>query len=228
MPLTPADVDYVAFTESAIGAPGVDADEVDDFLDGVARELAHLIEENHELRTRLEPADGPQLAAELIDLRGQLDWVERDKAAAEEAVRAVRAELEQARLHRGPAVAGDGEQRALQVVMAAQRIADDHVADALREAEKLLSDAGATAQQVTEQARTAADTVERDARRRHQEAVGALDAKRTAAQKAVEELRQLARDYRARLTAQLERQLGDLGDVDTRRKELQAPDDPAA
>lgn len=227
MPLTPADVHNVAFTKPPIGTRGVDADEVDTFLDQVEQELARLIEENHQLRTQVERAgrgasadrgDGPRLAAELANVRVQLHRVERDKAAAEQAVDTLRADLEQARTPDTPVVAGDGEQRAQRVLMAAQRTADDHLADARREAEQLLSDARATAQQVTENAQTAADTLERDARRHHQEAMGALDAKRTAAQKTIEDLRQFGREYRTQLTAHLDRQLRDL---DTQRQELE-------
>src|SRR5438477_176186 len=52
--------------------------------------------------------------------------------------------------------------------------------------------------------------LERDARQRHQEAMGGLDAKRTALQKHIEELKQFEREYRTRLKAYLESQLRDL------------------
>ena len=136
--------------------------------------------------------------------------MQRDKAAAEQAARAMQAELEQVR---GPGRArrgGDGEQQALRVLMMAQRTADDHVSDARREADKLLSDARSKAEEVTREARAKADALERDARQRHQEAMGGLDAKRTALQKHIEELKQFEREYRTRLKAYLESQLRDL------------------
>ncbi|MEV1289648.1 DivIVA domain-containing protein [Micromonospora sp. NPDC049679] len=220
MPLTPADVHNVAFKKPPIGKRGYDEEEVDAFLDEVERELARLIEENNELRAQVErggrggapaaPGADPRLAAELNDMKTQLDRVQRDKAAAEQAARAMQAELEQMRSQGTPVVTGDGEQQALRVLMMAQRTADDHVSDARREADKLLSDARSKAEEVTREARAKADALERDARQRHQEAMGGLDAKRTALQKHIEELKQFEREYRTRLKAYLESQLRDL------------------
>ncbi|GAA4599977.1 DivIVA domain-containing protein [Actinoplanes octamycinicus] len=223
MPLTPADVHNVAFKKPPIGKRGYDEEEVDAFLDEVERELARLIEENNELRAQVErggrggapagPGADPRLAAELNDLKGQLDRVQRDKSAAEQAARQMQAELEQVRAQGGPAggpTGADGEQQALRVLMMAQRTADDHVSDARREADKLLSDARSKAEEVTREARAKADALERDARQRHQEAMGGLDAKRTALQKHIEELKQFEREYRTRLKAYLESQLRDL------------------
>ncbi|WP_433829351.1 DivIVA domain-containing protein [Actinoplanes sp. CA-015351] len=224
MPLTPADVHNVAFKKPPIGKRGYDEEEVDAFLDEVERELARLIEENNELRAQVErggrggapvaPGADPRMAAELNDLKAQLDRVQRDKSAAEQAARQMQAELEQVRAQ-GPGpgaaqTAADGEQQALRVLMMAQRTADDHVSDARREADKLLSDARSKAEEVTREARAKADALERDARQRHQEAMGGLDAKRTALQKHIEELKQFEREYRTRLKAYLESQLRDL------------------
>jgi DivIVA domain-containing protein len=226
MPLTPADVHNVAFKKPPIGKRGYDEEEVDAFLDEVERELARLIEENNELRAQVErggrggapagPSADPRMAAELNDMKSQLDRVQRDKAAAEQAARSMQAELEQVRAQ-GPVGAGsassgggDGEQQALRVLMMAQRTADDHVSDARREADKLLSDARSKAEEVTREARAKADALERDARQRHQEAMGGLDAKRSALQKHIEELKQFEREYRTRLKAYLESQLRDL------------------
>jgi DivIVA domain-containing protein len=224
MPLTPADVHNVAFKKPPIGKRGYDEDEVDAFLDEVERELARLIEDNNEMRAAGggggrpagAPSGGagadPRIAAENSELKSQLDRIQRDKAAAEQAARAMQAELEQIRGGAGSAVVpgGDGEQQALRVLMMAQRTADDHVSDARREADKLLSDARAKAEEVTREARQKADALERDARARHAEAMGGLDTKRTALQKHIEELKQFEREYRTRLKAYLESQLRDL------------------
>ncbi len=216
MPLTPADVHNVAFKKPPIGKRGYDEEEVDAFLDEVERELARLIEENNELRAALERGGGrgmsgadPRVAAENAELKAQLDRLQREKAAAEQAARSMQAELEQLRASGGD-MAGDGEQQALRVLMMAQRTADDHVSDARREADKLLSEARAKAEELTREARAKAEALERDARQRHQEAMGGLDAKRTALQKHIEELKQFEREYRTRLKAYLESQLRDL------------------
>src|SRR5689334_17568903 len=222
MPLTPADVHNVAFKKPPIGKRGYDEDEVDAFLDEVERELARLIEDNNELRAQLggggRPAAAaggggadPRIAQEYADLKSQLDRLQRDKGAGEQAARTMQARLEQIRGQGGALqVSGDGEQQALRVLMMAQRTADDHVTDARREADKLLSDARAKAEEVTRDARAKADALERDARQRHQEAMGGLDAKRSALQKHIEELKQFEREYRTRLKAYLESQLRDL------------------
>src|SRR5438105_13491524 len=203
MPLTPADVHNVAFKKPPIGKRGYDEEEVDAFLDEVERELARLIEENNELRAAAErgggrpagPGGDPRLAQENAELKAQLDRLNRDKSAAEQAARAMQSELEQVRSQGGPVITGDGEQQALRVLMMAQRTADDHVADARREADKLLSDARTKAEEVTREARAKADALERDARQRHQEAMGGPDAKRSALQKHIEELKQFEREY---------------------------------
>lgn len=227
MPLTPADVHNVAFKKPPIGKRGYDEEEVDAFLDEVERELARLIEENNELRASLErgggrgaPSSGggggggtsadPRLIQENSDLKAQLDRLQRDKSAAEQAARGMQSELEQIRAAGGEAAGGDGEQQALRVLMMAQRTADDHVNDARREADQLLSDARGKAEEVTREARSKAEALERDARQRHQEAMGGLDAKRSALQKHIEELKQFEREYRTRLKAYLESQLRDL------------------
>ncbi len=221
MPLTPADVHNVAFKKPPIGKRGYDEEEVDAFLDEVERELARLIEENTELRMQVErgggrvapagPGPDPRLAAELNEMKAQLDRVQREKVAAEQAARAMQGEMEQLRGGGGgPMVGPDGEQQALRVLMMAQRTADDHVSDARREADKVLSEARSKAEEVTRDARAKADALERDARQRHQEAISGLDAKRTALQQHIDTLKQFEREYRTRLKAYLESQLRDL------------------
>jgi DivIVA domain-containing protein len=212
MPLTPADVHNVAFKKPPIGKRGYDEEEVDAFLDEVERELARLIEENNELRAQggrggVAVGGDPRLATELSDLKSQLDRIQREKAAAEQAARQMQSELEATRAQGG---SGDGEQQALRVLMMAQRTADDHVSDARREADKLLTDARTKADELTRDARQKAEALERDARNRHQEAMGGLDAKRNALQKHIDELKQFEREYRTRLKAYLESQLRDL------------------
>ena len=62
MPLTPADVHNVAFSKPPIGKRGYNEDEVDAFLDLVENELTRLIEENSDLRQRINELD-QELAA---------------------------------------------------------------------------------------------------------------------------------------------------------------------
>jgi DivIVA domain-containing protein len=222
MPLTPADVHNVAFKKPPIGKRGFDEEEVDAFLDEVERELARLIEENNQLRAQVERGgsygglsagsdDEPRMVAELSRMKSQLDRLQRDAASADQAARAMQAELDQVRGMGGPGGGGGDSDQAVRVLMMAQRTADDHVVDARREAEGVLSEARSRAAEVTGDARAKADALERDARQRHQEAMGGLDAKRSATLKHIEELENFEREYRTRLMAYLESQLRDHG-----------------
>jgi DivIVA domain-containing protein len=77
MPLTPAEVHNVAFKKPPIGKRGYDEEEVDAFLDIVEVELSRLIEENNDLRARVNAGgafadqDGgnAEAAAELAGVR---------------------------------------------------------------------------------------------------------------------------------------------------------------
>jgi DivIVA domain-containing protein len=221
MTVTPADVHNVAFSKSPIAKRGYDAADVDAFLDGVEREMIRLIEENDQLQARMERrGDGgtparlavdPRLAAELADLKAQLLRVHRDRAAAEQAARAMHAELAQVRALGSPVLAGGTGQQALQVLTMAQHTAGDHVDDARREADKVLSDARATAEEVTRRARSNADALAGEARQRFQEAMDGLGADRDAVQTHIKRLKDFERQYRTRLTAYLNGQLGSLG-----------------
>jgi len=232
MPLTPADVHNVVFKKPPIGKRGYDEDDVDAFLDEVERELARLIEENNDLKAQVErvrsgggppppsgASDGDmrRLASENNDLKSQVERLRQEKQqaqqAAQQAQQAAQAAAQQAaQAAQSGAVPGPpvppglsgtadstGEQQALRVLMLAQRTADDHVADARREADKVLTEA-----------RTKAEALERDARQRHQEAMGGLDGKRVALEKHIEGLKSFEREYRTRLKAYLESQLRDL------------------
>lgn len=242
MPLTPADVHNVAFKKPPIGKRGYDEEEVDAFLDEVERELARLIEENNDLRAqsdgpsvaaRATGDDGEvrRLATENDELKDRVERLRQESQQAQQAAKqaqqaAQRAQAEAASGggrgdHGGVAaamsagIAGSGEpggEQALRVLMLAQRTADDHVGEARREADKVLSDARAKADELNRNAEAKANALEQEARQRHQEAMGSLDAKRATLQKHIEELKAFEREYRTRLKAFLESQLRDLGD----------------
>src|SRR5918993_1083629 len=130
--------------------------------------------------------------------------------------------------------------QALQVLMLAQRTADDHVATAQHQAERIRADARATAEQIARDAQAHADDarresdkalaeaqaraeqrvqeaqahaegLEREAEQRYEDAVGGLAAKREALQRQIEELQQFDREYRERLRTFMEGQLRELG-----------------
>lgn len=214
MPLTPADVHNVVFKKPPIGKRGYDEDDVDAFLDEVERELARLIEENAtggsgEGAGALDE-DVHRLAAENAELKQQLDRLRQEKRQSDQALQQAQQQLDSAPPKPGLTGENTGEQKAVRVLMSAQRTADDLLADAHHEAEKLVSEARAKASELTRNARNAAEQLERDARQRHQEAMGGLDAKRGTLQKHIEDLKSFEREYRTRLKAYFEGQLRDL------------------
>jgi len=209
MPLTPADVHNMAFKKTSIGKRGYDEEEVDAFLDDLEQSLIGLIEENHQLRTRVArsgaPAD-PRLSTALEAMTAQLDRVRRDKAAAEQAARDMRGQLEQSRTRNGP----PPEEQVSRVLTMAERTADKHLGDARREAHDLLSDARSTAQRITGEALASSEALERDARQRYQDAMADIAASRAALLQEISDLDALEREYRARLGTHVESQLHQL------------------
>ncbi|GAA1870634.1 cell wall synthesis protein Wag31 [Asanoa iriomotensis] len=217
MPLTPADVHNVAFNKPSIGKRGYDQEEVDAFLDQLEQDLVRLIEENNDLRGAVARDGGsdwqghdPRLAGAVEEMSARLERVLRDKAAAEQVARAVRAELEQARTGGGRATAGDRE-HATRVLTMAELTADSHLVEARREAQDLLSDARSTAQRIADEAVAAAEAMERSARERYETAMSELAAGRAATLQQIEELEALRSEYRVRLRAHVEGQMRDLG-----------------
>src|SRR5919199_575581 len=118
MPLTPQDVRNKEFSSQKGLRKGYDEDEVDAFLDEVEAELARLIGENSDLRSRVQTLQ-QQLAA------AQSARPERTAAPPPVAV------------PQGEPV----EQAALRTLQMAQRTADQTVAEARSEAEKITAEA---------------------------------------------------------------------------------------
>ncbi|GIF47088.1 DivIVA domain-containing protein [Asanoa ferruginea] len=216
MPLTPADVHNMAFKKTSIGKRGYDEEEVDAFLDDLEQALVGLIEENHQLRGRVarggpaadqRPSADPRMSAELDMLSAQLDRVRHDKAMAEQAAHEMRGQLEQSRTRNGAMAADDQVSRVLTM---AERTADQHLGDARREANALLADARSTAQRITEEALASSEALERDARKRHQEAIADIAASRDALLQEISDLDSLERQYRAALGTHVVSQLQQL------------------
>ncbi|MEU4620801.1 DivIVA domain-containing protein [Actinoplanes sp. NPDC023801] len=223
MPITPADIHNMDFRKPPIGKRGYDEEEVDAFLDEAGQELIRLIEENDRLAERLrqdrgapaDPAATTVLNGEVSELAARLMQLREGLARAEQEARDAQARLEQARREarsappevRGNGMAGEPDDR---VLMMAQRTADEHVRDAQRESDQLLADAQVRAEQVTGEARRAAGALEADAERQHTEAMDDLARSRAALLEEIDNLGQLAVDYRAALGDHVVRQLHDL------------------
>jgi DivIVA domain-containing protein len=177
MTLTPEDVRNKQFSTVRL-REGYEMDEVDAFLDEVEGELTRLGRENDDLRTRLtvtsrQPAAEapPAAAAPPAPQPAPPPQPPAPEPAVPAAVAA--------------SVTSDNAVRMLEL---AQRTADEHVAQAKNEAERILAEARVGAAKLTS-----------DAQREH-----------VILQARVEELKAFEREYRTRLRSYLENQLHDL------------------
>lgn len=171
MPLTPADVHNVAFSKPPIGKRGYNEDEVDAFLDLVENELTRLVEENSDLRQRVNELD-QELAGARTGGGSQttqaipLYQPEPEPEPEPEPVRApVREPVREA-----PAASAvsteDAALKAAKVLSLAQDTADRLTGTAKAESDKLLADARANADQILGDARREAETTVSEARQR--------------------------------------------------------------
>jgi DivIVA domain-containing protein len=224
MPLTPADIHNMAFKKPPIGKRGYDEEEVDAFLDELEQELTRLVEENRSLHDHVQrggagganpAASAMAMNSEFSEVSAQLERMHEARARAEQNARNLQARLEQAR-NAVPArstLTVDGDDRTAQVLMMAQRTADDHMRDANQEVDAVLSEARNKSDQITSEAQLKAGTIEGDARRNHTEAMNSLEAKRAALLDEIDRLIQLAQSYQAALDSHLAQQLQELNSV---------------
>ena len=220
MPLTPADIHNTAFKKPPIGKRGYDEEEVDAFLDEVEQELIRLLEENAALQDQMRRGGGNApgaastmaLNAEYADLMAQLERMQEARSRAEQNARSIQAQLERARSSApaSPAASAGDDDRTARVLKMAQHTADEHMRDAQRESDALLSNTRAKTEQITGEAKRKAGTIESDARRNHSEAMNSLGAKRAAMLDEIERLDQLARGYQAALNNHVSQQLQEL------------------
>jgi DivIVA domain-containing protein len=240
MPLTPADVHNVAFSKPPIGKRGYNEDEVDAFLDLVENELTRLIEENSDLRQRIEELDrelaagggartGPSVAAQptqAIPVPEPEPVKPAPVAAApagtteEQAMKAARVlSLAQDTADRLTSTAkaesdkmlADARANADQILGEARNTADTTVAEARQRADAMLADAQTRSEAQLRQAQEKADALQADAERKHSEIMGTINQQRTVLEGRLEQLRTFEREYRTRLKTYLESQLEELG-----------------
>ncbi len=229
----PADVANVAFSKPPLGKRGYDEDEVDAFLDLVEAELARLIQENTDLRNRVESPAEQQFTAP-VDTAGDLRPVapvgsvmvpvppplrELTSPGGDHNARAARVlGLAQEMADR---VTGEAKAEAHgmlsaaratseQLLSGARAKAEDMVTEARTRAETMLNDARSKAETLEQQSRDKAASLERDAARKHTETITALSQEQGILEKTIDELRTFERGYRARLNAYLDSQLREL------------------
>jgi DivIVA domain-containing protein len=238
MPLTPADVHNVAFSKPPIGKRGYNEDEVDAFLDLVETELTRLIEENSDLRQRVNEleeelssarAGGGAQPTEAIPLYRPEPEPERAPAPAaaspaeageDQAIKAAKVlSLAQDTADRLTSTAkaeadkllADARANADQILSDARREADSTIAEARQRADAMLADAQTRSEAQLRQAQEKADALQADAERKHSEIMGTINQQRTVLEGRLEQLRTFEREYRTRLKTYLESQLEELG-----------------
>jgi DivIVA domain-containing protein len=165
MPLTPADVHNVAFKKPPIGKRGYDEEEVDAFLDKVEGELARLIEENNDLRSRADEDGAATAPTEAVgadaghvtELQQQLAETRRQLQEAQDAL---------ARAQHGDGTPVDESTQAVGVLALAHQTAEQHVSQARAEAERMLTEAREEAERQLTSARQEAERTLTDASQR--------------------------------------------------------------
>jgi DivIVA domain-containing protein len=238
MPLTPADVHNVAFSKPPIGKRGYNEDEVDAFLDLVEAELTRLVEENSDLRQRVNELDqelaaaragGPAQATGAIPLYEPTPEPVREQAppaADSEAVieeqhlRAARVlglaqdtadRLTNTAKAESEKLMADARANADQILSEARHTAETTVAEARQRADAILADAQSRSETQLRQAQEKADALQADAENKHSEIMGTINQQRTVLEGRLEQLRTFEREYRTRLKTYLESQLEELG-----------------
>ncbi|MCX4388013.1 DivIVA domain-containing protein [Micromonospora peucetia] len=222
MPLTPADIHNVAFKKPPIGKRGYDEEEVDAFLDGIEHEIIRLIEENESLRRRSvhgpSAHEGDSLSAagyaELSELRSRLQRVMSEKADTERVRDLLQDDLERARAQAASRTEGGAQDgQVTRVLEMAQQTADGHIADARREADKLVGSALGQAQSLVDEAQANAGKTEDTALQRYRDAIRTLENERDALQRRVEELTGFGRDYQERLRVEVTHRMHNMKDI---------------
>jgi DivIVA domain-containing protein len=166
MPLTPADVHNVAFSKPPIGKRGYNEDEVDAFLDLVENELTRLIEENADLRQRVDEMDhelsGARAGGGVQSTQSFPVYTPEPEPEPVQPVYQAPQPLAQPT----GALTDDQHLKAARVLSLAQDTADRLTGTAKSESDKLLSDARANADAMLSEARHTAETTVAEARQR--------------------------------------------------------------
>lgn len=227
--LRPEDIETVQFGTTGLGRKGYVEAEVDAFLDRVQAELTRLLAENAELRSRLDVAEselarlgagdatGPAVVPELVSTASA-----GSPPPAEAAARLLALAERTADEHTAQARA-DAEQ----LLATARSEAEQTLTQARAEAEQARSSAHEEAAAVREQAGAEAEAARAAAEERERRVLGELEAQRSALNAQVEQLQAFEREYRARLRAHLEEQLGALDTVGAERGDASADAPPS-
>lgn len=182
MALTPEDVVNKQFQQTKF-REGYDQDEVDDFLDEVVVELRRLLQENNELKARLEGSESGETS-------------QAQPAAEAAPAAAVAAPVASAP---APAAAQDDSESSSSLLQLARRLHDEHVREGAEKRDSLIAEGHATAARVVAEA---------EAKQRAQ--MNILNEERSTLEKKIDELRIFEREYRQKLRGYIESQLKEL------------------
>ncbi len=222
MRLTPADVHNVAFSKPPIGKRGYNEDEVDAFLDLVEAELARLVEENNDVRQRVQELDD-QLASSqngggaphddaqtaYVPIAPQREAEQAPGSSPEVAPATEPAPAAAAAPEPTPAARPDHNVQAAKVLALAQEMADRLTGEAREESAKLsgdaktsseamVADATAKSEKMLGDATAKSDQLTADARKK-------ADAALVDARSRAETLQRQAKEKADALTADAER-----------------------
>ncbi len=204
--LTPEDVSNKRFTPVRL-REGYDMTEVDQFLDQVEAELARLLKENGDLRSKLAaaqsgrpvPVSAPPAA--VADKPQAAEKAEVDEKPAEPAVAAEPVETIKV------VTAAEASGAALRLLELATRNADEVVAEAKEEAQQIVGAARTEAETLEHEARSRAHNVDAETEAKRMELLGDMERERTRLDSEVDTLRAFEREYRSRLKSYFTEQL---------------------
>ena len=234
MPLTPADVHNVAFSKPPIGKRGYKEDEVDAFVDLVEGELARLVEENNDLRQRMDELD-----QQLADERTRTSEPARNGSSAApsptERVSELVASPEQPapRAHvpapAPSAVTGsvsDHNLQAAKVLALAQEMADRLSSEAKSEADALTGSAKSSSERMVAEATASSQQMVADATAKSEQMTGDAKAKSEAtltdARTRAKTMQRQAKEKAEALQADAERKHTELmSTINTQRTQLE-------
>lgn len=219
MPLTPADVHNKEFTVTRL-RPGYDEEEVDTFLEEVESELERLIQENEDLRSKLnEPTRGDAPVA----------VAQQERAEAEPAAGAPQPDFQtvgQAQAQQpepqptssdiaetgGQPSEADNEtmQSASRMLALAQQTADQAVADARREADETLGKAQREAEETVGKAQREAEETLGKARRQAEQIMSEARSRAEALERDAQERHRQSMGTLVQQREELERKVEDL------------------
>jgi DivIVA domain-containing protein len=233
MPLSPAEVRDVAFSQPPVGELGYHEDEVDEFLDLVHAELTRLVEENNALRDRVEQLDQQLRAApestghppgsrrsvgsvmtrirSLIGHQSPRD-VDDDLQGSTVLARA-RDMADQVTTHahtEADRTLDQAQAHCAHVISEAQHQAEDMVDKANTQVETMLREARSTAETLHRQSREQAALQEQDTVRTHAETLAVFDHDKTFLENTIDDLRSFEQHYRIQLTLYLQSLLDEL------------------